>query len=151
MWKAPAGITARLYSAFPDAAVAMLIGADRVHEFPVAVVGLGDGRPAIDATGPAASGEVDAAPLEFPLVTAAQRAGERQTLGRPWRRGDPVAVGFQAGAPVEAVVLFTCIGVPEYVSAKGGLPGGPSGRPHRHAAHGRAPLKWAWQRRRISR
>ena len=48
-----AGLTAALYSRFPDAQVAALVGADRVHEFPVAVVGLGgpiprraDGRPA---------------------------------------------------------------------------------------------------------
>jgi SagB-type dehydrogenase family enzyme len=100
-----AGIAAHLYSVFPDASVAALVGADGIHEFPVAVVGLGDGPPALDATGPAAGGDVDAAPLEFPLVTAAQRAGERGTLGHPWSQGDPVTVGVQAGAPVEAVVL----------------------------------------------
>ena len=100
-----AGITASLHTCFPDAAVTALVGADGVHEWPVAVVALGDGAPALAATGPAASGHVDSAPLEFPLVTAAQRAGERATLGPPWDRGAPVDVPVQGTAPVETVVL----------------------------------------------
>jgi hypothetical protein len=100
-----AGLTARLHSRFPDAAVAALVGADRVHECPVAVVALGEGTPAIEAAGAAAAGEVDAAPVEFPLVTAAQRAGERDALGPPWDRGAPVDVPVQRADPVEAVVL----------------------------------------------
>ncbi|HEY6029234.1 MAG TPA: SagB/ThcOx family dehydrogenase, partial [Gaiellaceae bacterium] len=63
-----AGLTASLHTRFPDAAVAALVGADGVHEWPVAVVALADGTPALDATGPAAAGDVDAAPVEFPLV-----------------------------------------------------------------------------------
>ena len=55
----------------------------------MAVVALG-GEPALEATGPAAAGEVDAAPLEFPLATAAQRAGDGETSAR---RG--------TGAPVD--------------------------------------------------
>jgi hypothetical protein len=43
--------------------------------------------------------------VEFPLVTAAQRSGERDTLGQPWDRGAPVDVPFQGAEPVEAVVL----------------------------------------------
>ena len=35
-----AGLPAALYTRFPDAEVATLTGADRVHEFPVAVVAL---------------------------------------------------------------------------------------------------------------
>ena len=89
---------------FPDAAVAALAGADRVHELPVAVVGLGEGAPALEAAGPAAAGRVDAAPAEFPLVTAAQRAGERDRLGPPWGRGAPVSVPALASPPVEAVI-----------------------------------------------
>jgi hypothetical protein len=81
--------SARLYSRFPDAAVTALVGADGVHEFPVAVVAL-DGEPSLQATGPAATGQVDAAPLEFPLVTAAQRAGEVTSLGEPWHVGEVV-------------------------------------------------------------
>ncbi len=100
-----AGLTARLYSGFPDVPVAALVGADGVHELPVAVVALGDGGPALDAASPAARGEVDAAPVEFPLVTAAQRAGDSDTLGRPWERGAPVDVAVEKAEPVEAVVL----------------------------------------------
>ncbi|MGZ5351046.1 MAG: hypothetical protein ACXWZU_12750 [Actinomycetota bacterium] len=100
-----AGLTARLHSRFPDAGVAALVGADRVHEWPVAVVALGVDTPAIDATGASAAGHVDAAPVEFPLVTAAQRAGERGTLGPPWDRGAPVDVPVENTDPVEGVVL----------------------------------------------
>jgi hypothetical protein len=100
-----AGLTAALYSRFPDAAVAALTGADQVHELPVAVVGLGEGPPALEATGPAVAGEVDAAPVEFPLVTSAQRAGEHDRLGTPWDRGAPVDVPVLAPAPLDSVVL----------------------------------------------
>lgn len=99
-----AGLDPRLHSTFPDAAVAELVGADRVHEFPVALVALGD-DPTIEPGGIAATGEVDAAPVEFPLVTAAQRAGERDELGPAWERGDPVEVGVADARPVETVVL----------------------------------------------
>ena len=100
-----AGLTARLHSRFPDGAVGALVGADGVHEWPVAVIALGEGTPALDATGPAASGNVDAAPVEFPLVTNAQRAGECDTLGQPWDRGMPVDVPGRGAGPVETVVL----------------------------------------------
>jgi hypothetical protein len=99
-----AGLTAELYTRFPDVGVAALVGADRVHELPVAVVGLDGAAPAVEAGGPAAAGEVDAAPLEFPLVTAAQRAGEDDRLGRPAERGGPVLVPVLASAPVESVI-----------------------------------------------
>jgi len=99
-----AGLTARLYTDFPDAAVAALAGADRVHEWPVAVVALGENDPPTEPAGPAAAGEVDAAPLEFPVVTAAQRAGEADRLGKPWDRGVPVAVPRPATPPVESVI-----------------------------------------------
>jgi hypothetical protein len=75
-----AGLIASLYSRYPDDAVAALVGADGVHEWPVAVVALGDGPPSIDPAGAAAAGEVDRAPMEFPLVTAALRAGDRDEL-----------------------------------------------------------------------
>ena len=100
-----AGVAAHLYSTFPDRAVTALVGADGTHEFPVAVVALDDGHPALDPTGPASGGDVDAAPVEFPLISSAQRAGEGQTLGLPWDRGDPVEVPEHSGAPVETVVL----------------------------------------------
>jgi len=100
-----AGVAAALYSRFPDASVTALVGADGVHEWPVAVVALGDGEPALTSTGSAAAGGGDAAPVEFPLVTSAQRAGDRDALGSPWSRGAPVdAHGAEAG-PVEYVAL----------------------------------------------
>lgn len=99
-----AGLVAALYTTFPDVAVAALAGADLVHELPVAVVGLGDTAPALDSAGAAATGRVDALPVEFPLVTAAQRAGERDRLGLPWDRGAPVSVPDLTSPPVEAVI-----------------------------------------------
>jgi hypothetical protein len=102
---ASAGVNATLYTRFPDAKVTALLGADGVHEWPVAVVALSGGMPALDATGPATAGKVDAAPLEFPLVTAAQHAGDRNTLGAPWPTGNPIDVGVEDERPVEAVIL----------------------------------------------
>ncbi|MCU7724360.1 hypothetical protein ODJ79_11590 [Actinoplanes sp. KI2] len=100
-----AGIPARLYTTFPDRAVTALVGADGVHEWPVAVVGLGSRQPALTPTGHAVAGEVDPDPLEFPLATAAQRAGDMTVLGAPWTEGDPADVPEAGAAPVEAVVL----------------------------------------------
>jgi hypothetical protein len=93
-----AGIATRLYTRFPDAEVAALVGADQVHEWPVAVIALGAGAP---VTGAAYSvglaqraepGETDTAPLEFPLVTAAQRAGDGDALGEPWDPGPAIDI-----------------------------------------------------------
>jgi SagB-type dehydrogenase family enzyme len=95
-----AGIATRLYTRFPDADVAALSGADQVHEWPVAVIALGAGAPAIRPTcsaGPAEPGQTDTAPLEFALVTAAQRAGDGDTLGDPWDPG--TAADIPAAAP----------------------------------------------------
>ncbi|MFF5290190.1 hypothetical protein [Paractinoplanes globisporus] len=104
-----AGIPARIYTTFPDRAVTELVGADGIHEWPVVVIGLGSGQPALTSSGPAVAGEVDGAPVEFPLETAAQRAGDGMVLGAPWAEGDPVAVRETVeggpGEPVEAVVL----------------------------------------------
>ena len=85
---ASAGLEPRLRSLFPDAAVRALVGADGVHEQPVALLSLGDGAPAIGSTGPAATGDLP--PVELPLCTAAQRAGERDVLGEPWPAGTPL-------------------------------------------------------------
>ena len=116
-----AGLAAGLHTRFPDVVVAQLVGADRTHEWPVAVVALGDGAPALEASGPAATGEVDAAPLEFPLVTAAQRAGDRDALGPPWDRGAPVEVPHRGTEPVETVVLAR--GSQKLMDRTRGLPG----------------------------
>jgi SagB-type dehydrogenase family enzyme len=99
-----AGLPARLYTRFPDADVAALTGSDRVHEFPVAVVALDGAPPALDPAGPAARGGVDSAPLEFPLVTAAQRAGESDRLGPAWNRGRPTQVPLIPSVPLESVI-----------------------------------------------
>ncbi len=115
-----AGLAAGLYTDFPDAQVAALVGADRVHEFPVALVSLGQDAPAVEPGGPAVAAPVDAAPLEFPLVTAAQRAGEGDRLGSPWERGAPVPVPVQASPPVENVI--TARGSQRRMDARRGLP-----------------------------
>jgi hypothetical protein len=79
--------------------------ADGVHEWPLAVVVLGGETPRLDPRRAAVTGEVDAAPVEFPLVTAAQRAGDIDSYGAPWDFGPPVGVPLEASAPVEDVVL----------------------------------------------
>jgi SagB-type dehydrogenase family enzyme len=86
---ASAGLAPRLRSLFPDAVVRELVGADGVHEYPLALLSLGDGPPAIGPTGQAAPGELP--PVELPLCTAAQRAGERDELGAPWPDGPALA------------------------------------------------------------
>jgi hypothetical protein len=151
-----AGLTASLHTRFPDAPVAALVGADGVHEWPVAVVALGDGTPALDATGPATTGDVDAAPVEFPLVSTAQWAGASETLEPPWDRGAPVDVPILGADPVEAVVLARgsqrrmdpTRGLPEsllrtcmQVALRGVIP------PHRVVVHdvaGLAPGLYRW-------
>ena len=99
------GLGASLYTRIPDADVSALVGADGVHEWPVAVVALGEGPPAIGTAGRAITGEVDAAPLEFPLVTAAQHAGDGEILGRSWPRGLPFDLASDGSAPIDDVVL----------------------------------------------
>jgi hypothetical protein len=79
---ASAGFAPRLRSLFPDVAARDLVGADGVHEMPVALLSFGDGEPAIGPTGPATPGALP--PVELPLCTAAQRAGERDELGPAW-------------------------------------------------------------------
>jgi SagB-type dehydrogenase family enzyme len=79
------GFDARLYTLFPDQRVGELVGADGVLEFPLLLLGLGDGRPAVEPAGPAVRGQLTQ--IEFPLVTAAQRAGDRDLLGDPWPPG----------------------------------------------------------------
>jgi SagB-type dehydrogenase family enzyme len=86
---ASAGHPPRLRSTFPDAALRELVGADGVHEYPLALLALGDGEPAIGATGPAALGDLP--PVELPLATTAQRAGERDTLGEAWPQAEALA------------------------------------------------------------
>jgi SagB-type dehydrogenase family enzyme len=93
----------RLYSRFPDATVTRLVGADGTHEFPVALVALADGAPAIEPSGEAARGEVDSAPFEFPLITLAQHAGDVDDLGEPWPEGE--AIDAPESADLDSVLL----------------------------------------------
>ena len=102
---ASAGLDPDLYTRFPDREVSRLVGADGVHEWPVAVVALGHGEPAIGSSGPAAEGAVDASPVEFPLVTAAQHAGDSDVSGPPWEAGEPEDVLLSTSAPIDEVVL----------------------------------------------
>ncbi|HVE98816.1 MAG TPA: nitroreductase family protein [Mycobacteriales bacterium] len=86
---ASAGLAPRIRSLFPDSQVRDLVGADGVHEHPVALLSLGDGPPAIGVTGPVTPGDLPA--VELPLCTAAQRAGDRDELGQPWADAPPIA------------------------------------------------------------
>lgn len=102
LWAASAGLEPRVRTLFPDATVTELVGADGVHEFPIALLTFGDGTPAIEPTGPAVHGELPQ--TEFPLVTQAQRAGDRDVLGEPWPSGDVLA-GSPESASLNEVVL----------------------------------------------
>lgn len=97
-----AGWRPRLRTLFPDAAVGQLVGADGVHEFPVALLSFGDGRPALTASGPATPGSLPR--VEFPLCTEAQRAGDAEELGEPWPAGDPIE-DVPPSVPLAEVIL----------------------------------------------
>ncbi|NUR63027.1 MAG: SagB/ThcOx family dehydrogenase [Catenulispora sp.] len=99
------GHQARLYTRFPDAGVSELIGIDGTHEWPVALVTFGDGAPAVEAAAPAAAGVIDADPLEFPLVTTAQRAGDMDHLGSPWPVAPAVEVPISSDTTVDEVIV----------------------------------------------
>lgn len=85
---AAAGLGHRLRCLFPDAVLRELVGADGVHEYPLALLSFSDGEPAIIPAGPAVAGDLPA--VEFPLCTLAQSAGERTVLGDPWPQGAPL-------------------------------------------------------------
>ncbi|NUR82026.1 MAG: hypothetical protein HOQ21_16540 [Dermatophilaceae bacterium] len=100
-----AGVPAHLFTTFADREVAALVGADGVREFPVAIVALGPGAPGVQPTGDALGGHHDRDCLEFPLVTAAQRAGERTALGAEIVRGAPAELrSIDPGPAIDAVV-----------------------------------------------
>jgi hypothetical protein len=99
-----AGLTPRLWTRFADATVARLVGADGVHEFALALVTLVDGTPAIQSNGTARPGGHDAATIEFPLVTVAQRAGDIDRLGDPWPRAAALPGPPPSTADVDNVI-----------------------------------------------
>lgn len=102
---ASGGTEARLFTRFPDRDIAAVVGAEMPHEFPVALVALGPGDPVTVAVGEARSGAVDRAPVEWPLMTLAQEAGEVDSLGKAWVDGDPISAPGDPGMPVDEVVL----------------------------------------------
>jgi len=102
-----AGLAPRLRTVFPDADVTRLVGADAVHEFPLAIVTFGDGDPLIRPAGDAAWGEIDRRPpLEFPLVTQTQHAGDAECLGAPRPAGAPLTGELPASAGLDEVILL---------------------------------------------
>ena len=101
-----AGLAPRLRTVFPDRVVTRLLGADGVHEFPLAIVTFGDGEPAIQPGGEAVAGAVDRrAPLEFPLITDAQRAGDCERLGPPRPAGAVLSGDPPASDVLDEVIL----------------------------------------------
>jgi nitroreductase len=97
-----AGLDARVELGFVDAEVAAFVGADRVHELPLALVGL-QGRSALPPPEPVPPGHLADDPFEFPLVTAAYRAGELADAAElaAWRQAAAGLGPAAAHAPVE--------------------------------------------------
>jgi hypothetical protein len=99
---ASAGLCPRLRTLFPDRTVRELVGADGVHEYPLALLSLGDAEPAVAGSAPATRGSLP--PVELPLCTQAQVAGETEELGEPWPEG-PVLADPPDAPEVDTVVL----------------------------------------------
>lgn len=77
---AAAGLAASVQLGFVDADVNRLLGLDGVQEFALAVVPLGPGDSALQPSGPSPpAGFLAHAPIEFPLITETQRAGDLPT------------------------------------------------------------------------
>jgi len=95
----------RLFTTFPDDQVTRLVGADGVQEWPVALVALEDGSPAIEPGRAATAGTIDRDPVEFPLVTKAQRAGDGDVLGEPWPAAPALEVEPPRSRDLDAVIL----------------------------------------------
>ena len=93
------------WTRFADTDVTRLVGADGIHEFPLALVGLGDEEPAIRAGDEAARGAVDTAPTEFRLVTRVHHAGDGHHLGEPWVAGPPLPDPALTSDDLDAVIL----------------------------------------------
>ena len=100
-----AGLGTRLWTRFPDAQVARLVGADGVQEFPLAVETLGDGEPTLRPGGDATPGLVAESPVEFPLVTLAQHAGDADQLGAPRPPPPPSQGQPPQSADLDAVIV----------------------------------------------
>jgi SagB-type dehydrogenase family enzyme len=116
------GIRARVLLGFVDAALSRQLGIDGVAEFPVAVVTVAapdrsDRRAPCEPAPQLATTPLSVAPIEFPLITRVQRAGNLATAEQvaAWRAAAlaglpraPDAVNLPAAArdePIESVVL----------------------------------------------
>ncbi|MGY0231409.1 hypothetical protein [Longispora urticae] len=78
---ADAGIPARVRLRFPDQLVGELVGAAPEQEYPLVLLVLGAGEPALRPVRPAVSGRLPAAPAEFPLIGATHKATEEASGG----------------------------------------------------------------------
>lgn len=96
-----AGLRASVELGFVDAAVARLVGADGVHEVPLAVVPLSGTSALPEPEGEVSVGHLATDPLEFPLITETQRAGDLAADSdvAEWRRA---AGGFAPARASEA-------------------------------------------------
>jgi hypothetical protein len=98
------GLSPRLRTTFPDDVVSRLVGADGVQEYPLAILTVGDDAPAIQPGGDASAGIIDWEPVEFPLVSQAQHAGDGTALGAPWQPGPPLAVELPQSDGLDDVI-----------------------------------------------
>ena len=98
-------VTPRLWTRFPDADVAATVGADGVEEWPVAVVALAPGAPAVRPGGEANVGSIADDQTEFPLVTLVQHTGDMDALGDPWSTSPPLEGPVPMSDDVDTVVL----------------------------------------------
>jgi SagB-type dehydrogenase family enzyme len=121
------GIDVRLLFGFRDAALCRLLGLDGVTEFPLLLAAVG-GKVAGSSPADAAAGAppelrvettpLSRAPIEFPLITAAQHAGYLGSAEqvRAWRdpagtalpaasRVDPSPTSAPAEEPIDTVIL----------------------------------------------
>ncbi len=96
-----AGLRASVELGFVDDTVARLVGADGVHELPLAVVPLTGTSALPEPEGEVPVGHLATDPLEFPLITETQRAGDLGTDAdvADWRW---TASGFAPGRASEA-------------------------------------------------
>jgi hypothetical protein len=97
-----AGLEPQLRTLFPDISIAELVGADGLHEYPLALLTFGSDAPAVEPGGHAAKGRLD--DVEFPLCTIAQHAGFRDELCDPWPAGEALAANPPSD-PLDTVIL----------------------------------------------
>lgn len=89
------GLRARVLLGFVDSALGRQLGIDGVEEFPVAVVAVGEPRdvrtPAACALAGFVSAPLSPRPIEFPLITRAQQAGNLDSAEQvaAWRAAAP--------------------------------------------------------------